>query len=146
MKHTTKDQNAKTASPTAQTGALCYRLRSGKVQFLLVTTRRSGKWMTPKGNLMKGKAASEAAEIEAFEEAGAIGKIKEACVGEFLYRSKSRRSRGPALVALYPMKVKKTFDKFPERKQRRRKWFNRKKAISMVKHKELAQILASFEP
>jgi 8-oxo-dGTP pyrophosphatase MutT (NUDIX family) len=146
MKQDKNTRNPTTSAPTPQAGALCYRVQNGKVQYLLITTRRSGKWMTPKGNMMSGKPAHKVAEIEAFEEAGALGKIKNDCVGEFVYTSKSRKSRGPTLIALYPLKVKMTLDKFPERKQRRRKWFSRKKAISMVKNKELAQILGAFDP
>lgn len=146
MKQIQNADNSQGAAPKPQIGALCYRVRNGKVQFLLVTTRRSGRWVPPKGNPMNGKNARETAEIEAFEEAGAVGKIKKKCAGEFHHASKSRKSSDPALIALYPLKVKQMIGDFPERKQRRRKWFSRKKAIAIVRNPELAQVLARFEP
>jgi hypothetical protein len=32
-----------------QFAALCYRVKNEKVQFCLVTSRRSGRWIVPKG-------------------------------------------------------------------------------------------------
>ena len=59
-----------------QTGALPWRLtQSNKPEVLLVTGRRSGRWMIPKGWPMSGKSLAAAAEREAFEEAGISGSV-----------------------------------------------------------------------
>ena len=43
---------------------------------MLITSRQTGRWVVPKGNLMVGKAPHEAAAIETEEEAGVRGKIR----------------------------------------------------------------------
>ena len=53
---------------------------------LLVTSRQTGRWVVPKGNLMIGKAPHEAAAIEAEEEAGVRGIISPVSLGRFRYR------------------------------------------------------------
>src|SRR5581483_7800698 len=59
-----------------QVAAVCYRLRGGSVEFLLVNTNGSGKWTFPKGCTHPRLSHSEAAAREALEEAGAIGNIE----------------------------------------------------------------------
>jgi 8-oxo-dGTP pyrophosphatase MutT (NUDIX family) len=74
----------------AQVAAVCYRLRSGKIEFLLVRTRGSGRWTFPKGSAEPGLTHAEAAALEAFEEAGVHGRIEE----ESFARYGRRTSRG----------------------------------------------------
>lgn len=82
MKHgslsipTDRRQGART-----QYGALCWRLKDGKPQVLLITSRRSGRWVLPKGWPMDGLSGPEAALTEAWEEAGVRGKVKPDCLG-----------------------------------------------------------------
>ncbi|UXN74919.1 hypothetical protein N8D56_08005 [Devosia sp. A8/3-2] len=52
-------------------------------EILLVTSRTSRHWLLPKGWLVRGKSAMESAEIEAFEEAGVQGKIRNQPIGTF---------------------------------------------------------------
>jgi 8-oxo-dGTP pyrophosphatase MutT (NUDIX family) len=57
--------------------AVCYRRRSGSVQFLLVRTERSGTWTFPKGRVERWERDMpwHAALREAREEAGALGRL-----------------------------------------------------------------------
>ena len=59
-----------------QVAAVCYRMNRLHVEFLLVKTS-SGKWTFPKGRLNPRMSASESAAQEAWEEAGAAGRIEE---------------------------------------------------------------------
>lgn len=59
-----------------QAAAVCYRRSGSSVEFLLVKTS-SGKWTFPKGRLNPGMSGSESAACEAWEEAGARGRIAE---------------------------------------------------------------------
>ncbi len=59
-----------TASDTV--AAVCYRQSDGLIEFLLVRSAR-GRWTIPKGGVERGEASWEAAQREAFEEAGATG-------------------------------------------------------------------------
>jgi 8-oxo-dGTP pyrophosphatase MutT (NUDIX family) len=59
-----------------QVAAICYRRQVADVEFLLVNTNGGGKWTFPKGAPEPGMSHSQAAEREAWEEAGARGHIE----------------------------------------------------------------------
>jgi len=59
-----------------QVAAVCYRPRGSSVEFLLVNTNGGGKWTFPKGAPEASMSHSQAAEREAWEEAGARGTIE----------------------------------------------------------------------
>jgi 8-oxo-dGTP pyrophosphatase MutT (NUDIX family) len=59
-----------------QVAAVCYRRRGGSVEFLLVNTNGGNKWTFPKGTPDSAMSHSQAAEREAWEEAGAHGHIE----------------------------------------------------------------------
>ncbi len=56
--------------------AVCFRVRAGIIEFLLVQTR-GGRWTFPKGNAEPGLTTAQAAALEAFEEAGVHGRMEE---------------------------------------------------------------------
>ena len=60
--------------PIRQVAALPYRPDpDGNIRVMLITSRETQRWVIPKGNLIKGLRAHEAAAQEAFEEAGVEG-------------------------------------------------------------------------
>ena len=63
-----------------QFGALCYRIVKNKAQVLLITSRRTKRWVIPKGWPMQGKTPGDSALQEAWEEAGVIGKVTGPCL------------------------------------------------------------------
>jgi 8-oxo-dGTP pyrophosphatase MutT (NUDIX family) len=71
-----------------QVAAVCYRVREGTVEFLLVRTRGGERWTFPKGCAEPGLTHAQAAALEAFEEAGVHGRIEEAPFARY------RRKRG----------------------------------------------------
>jgi 8-oxo-dGTP pyrophosphatase MutT (NUDIX family) len=62
--------------PRQQVAAICFRILSTGVEFLLVRTRR-GRWTFPKGGLQSGLTHAQSAAMEAYEEAGVHGRIEE---------------------------------------------------------------------
>jgi 8-oxo-dGTP pyrophosphatase MutT (NUDIX family) len=66
---------AKFALPL-QVAAVCYRRRGLSTEFLLVNTNGGNKWTFPKGAPEPNMSHSQAAEREAWEEAGAHGHIE----------------------------------------------------------------------
>lgn len=132
-------------SARTQIGALCWRVRKDKTEVLLITSRETGRWVIPKGWPMKNKTAVEAAEQEAWEEAGVKGKPSETCLGFYAYHKVIGPGTDvPCVVSVYPLKVKSTADDFPEAKERKRRWFTLKKAAARVDEPELKDILLGF--
>jgi 8-oxo-dGTP pyrophosphatase MutT (NUDIX family) len=55
---------------------MCYRMRKGRPEFLLVQTR-GGRWIFPKGGVEPGLTFAQSAALEAFEEAGVHGRMEQ---------------------------------------------------------------------
>jgi 8-oxo-dGTP pyrophosphatase MutT (NUDIX family) len=79
---------------TEQVAAVCYRIRNGDVEFLLVQTR-GGRWTFPKGGAEPGLTHAQAAALEAFEEAGVHGRMEEASFTRY-FRGKGGNMRDSA--------------------------------------------------
>ncbi|WP_086052057.1 NUDIX hydrolase [Pseudoruegeria sp. SK021] len=126
---------------------MCFRVKAGKTQILLVTSRETKRWVIPKGWLIPGKTAADSAVIEAFEEAGVQGRLFSKSVGGYTYSKSVHRAKSlTCLVRVYPLEVKTLLAKFPERHQRKRKWFAAKRAAAMVKAPGLAKLILRFDP
>lgn len=72
-----------------QVAAICYRLRDGAVEFLLVQTR-GGRWTFPKGSAEPGLTNAQTAALEAFEEAGVHGRMEEAHFATYTARKRGK--------------------------------------------------------
>lgn len=130
-----------------QFAALCFRVEDGKTRILLITSRGSGRWIIPRGWPMDNKTPCEAALTEAWEESGVRGKGYEVSLGLYSYtRDIGEDGLTPCVAMVYPVKVKDMADDYPEKGQRRRKWFSRKKAAELVSEPELANIIRGFDP
>lgn len=147
-----KSKPAKRAAPPkgdirTQYGALCWRIRDGKVQILLVTSRRTKHWIIPKGWPMKGETPASAALTEAAEEGGVSGKVKKRSIGLYSYvKHADLKNAINCVVAVFPVRVRNLESDWQEKHQRKRKWFSRKKAAAAVKIPELARLIRSFDP
>ena len=129
-----------------QFGALCWRVQKGELQVLLVSSRRSGRWILPKGWPMHGQTPADAAATEAWEEGGVRGKVTPVCLGIYSYDKIQRSAALPCVVAVFPIKVTRVAAKWPESAERRRRWVSRKKAASMVDEPELRLMIGEFDP
>lgn len=128
-----------------QLAALCFRKGKKGTEILMVTSS-AGRWILPKGWPMKGKDDDEAAMIEAWEEGGVKkGKVWRKPIGKYL-AGKVTKSGDVELAEtkVYRVKVKEVRKKYPESKQRDRKWVSPKKAVNMVTEDGLRNILKSL--
>ena len=131
----------------AQFGALCYRIEDGELQVLLITSRRTKRWIVPKGWPENGLTPAQSAANEAREEAGVTGKVKQRPIGTYSYEKNMENAETlPCIVTVYALKVTKQYDSYTEQSERRRKWFGRKKAASLVADPELARLIKAFAP
>lgn len=129
-----------------QYGVLPYRVDAeGKLEILLITSRERRRWVVPKGNPIPFMLNYESAAREAFEEAGVEGPISTEPIGAYRYE-KRRRIGGPspAMVNLYPLRVTREAEAWPERGQRERRWFAAADAAAAVEEPELSVIILSF--
>ena len=125
-----------------QFGAICWRMNRGHVQVLLITSRDTGRWVIPKGWPMAGLGPSEAAAQEAWEEAGVEGKVDDTLLGHFTYiKIMPGQMSLHCAVDVFALRVDMLRANFPERKERRRKWFDALKAARKVAEPELRKIL-----
>jgi 8-oxo-dGTP pyrophosphatase MutT (NUDIX family) len=130
-----------------QFAALCYRRRAGKLQILLITSRRSRRWIVPKGWPMDGRTPEACALQEAWEEAGVHGRASGPCIGVYTYeKRRSDEDDLSCLVMLYPVEVKSLSKRFPEADERNRRWVSRKEAARLVAEADLAGLIRNFEP
>lgn len=91
------------------------------VEFLLVTSRGTGRWIFPKGGRIAGLDDAGSAAQEAYEEAGVHGVIAPRPIG--CYVDRPRRGRATE-VRLYPLEVQLQHADWPEKHERRRRWVN----------------------
>ncbi|MCB1342680.1 MAG: NUDIX hydrolase [Pseudooceanicola sp.] len=130
-----------------QFAALCFSVTSGKTRVLLITSRGTGRWIVPKGWFVEGSTAAGSAAREAWEEAGVVGRIYDTCLGTYRYmKIEPKKADIPCRAQIFPVKVLSLKGDYPERHQRRRKWFSPKKAAELVDEPELAEILRRFDP
>ena len=128
-----------------QVAALPWRKAGDGFEVLLVTSRGSGRWVLPKGWPEKREQPHEAAAREAAEEAGVSGFTSPRAIGCF-YSAKTLPSgmRWRCEVRVFPLEVDRVADAWPERKQRRRRWFSPRDAARLVDEKDLGELIAGF--
>lgn len=131
----------------AQIAALPYRIDSdGRVSVLLVTSRETRRWVVPKGWPMKKKSPRQAAQVEAFEEAGVRGAVGKRSVGRYHYLKRLRSGRTvQCSVDVFPLNVKDDLADWPEKDERNTAWFAPEAAAALVDEPELSALILSLE-
>lgn len=116
-----------------QAGAIPFRKRKSGLEVLLITSRGTGRWLFPKGNIEPDMTACELAAMEAFEEAGVVGRIGARPLGTYTALKRVSPSMAhPAVVEMFPLDVAECHDDWPEQHQRRRRWVSAGKSVDMV--------------
>ena len=129
-----------------QFGALCWRVKAGKLQVCLVTTRQSGRWIIPRGWPQHKQTPAASAATEAWEEAGLRGQPIDYCLGAYTYVKPLKNRAAPVIVMVYPLRVTESSGVWPESHQRKRKWMRPAKAAKRVDEPGLRRILMAFDP
>ncbi|HEX4737131.1 MAG TPA: NUDIX hydrolase [Allosphingosinicella sp.] len=123
------------------------RAPDGSLEVLLVTGRRSSRWIVPKGWPMRGRTPAQAAAREAYEEAGLEGDVEAREIGRFDHvKNHPLLGRLRTSVLLFPMTVTGELEAWPEKGQRGRRWFAREAAAKRVASPELARLILRFDP
>jgi 8-oxo-dGTP pyrophosphatase MutT (NUDIX family) len=112
-----------------QVAAVCYRVRDGGIEFLLVRTRGGGRWTFPKGSAEPGLTHAQAAALEAFEEAGVHGRIEEASFARYVCRRRGAGRKSTVRSAERELAVNAHLCEVlrlgsPKESRRNRTWFS----------------------
>ena len=131
---------------SVQFGALPWRIGPGGTrEVMLLTSRETHRWVTPKGWPMKGRKPAEVAKQEAFEEAGLVGQIVgKRPVGNFHYEKRLARSDVLCQVRVFLFRVEQQLNDWPEKSQRETRWFPADEAAELVEEGGLAEIIDRF--
>ena len=128
-----------------QFAALPWRRGDAGVEYLLVTSRETRRWIIPKGWPMRDKTGQGAALQEAWEESGATGVIDDQPLGVFSYRKRLASGRDQVcLVRVHALEVQDLADSWPEQHERERRWMSAQEAIRAVDEPELKILMAVF--
>ena len=131
-----------------QYGVIPYRRDDiGRLSILLITSRRTKRWVVPRGNVMPSCTPAEAAAQEAWEEAGILGSVGDDPIGAYDYlKQRKDGSAVPTSVELYPFQVAEQRGDWPEKGQRETRWFDQISAAAAVDEPGLSSLISNFAP
>jgi len=121
---------------------LCTRMGPDGPEVLLVKTFDTGRWIIPKGWPMPGRTLSEAATQEAWEEAGARGRVCPQEIGRLadIKRLKSGQTI-PSQIVVFRMDDMQLADIYPESTKRKRRVLPAAQAAARADIDELGELI-----
>lgn len=124
-----------------QSGVIPYSMVDATPVFLLITSRRTGRWIFPKGGLENGLEPWESAQKEAYDEAGVEGVVETATVGS--YRTwKTRGVRRFVIeVDMFPFRVERQLGNWRETDERHRHWATLPEANRLITNRRLVELV-----
>ncbi|MBA4090968.1 MAG: NUDIX hydrolase [Sphingobium sp.] len=128
-----------------QSAAIPFRLdAANRLCLLLITSRRKGRWVLPKGTV-SGMLPHASAAREAFEEAGVIGSIAETSFETYHLRKKVGYEAAIEIpVHTFPMRVTVELKTWPEMDFRQRQWILAGQITETVESSDLRSLLQRF--
>lgn len=108
---------------------------------MLITSMKKKKWIVPKGFVEFNLSGFESAKKEAYEEAGVTGANETIELGSYL----AEKDIGHTHVRIYSMEVIKVHEDYPEKNNRKRKWFTINEAAEVISVPELKQMILKLE-
>ena len=122
-----------------QSAALPYRVQGDALEILLITTRRSKRWIIPKGIVEGDLTPYASAAKEALEEAGVQGRIDSTPLGVYDYV----KWGDVCCVSVYALRVDAALTAWPE-DFRTREWVSPDEAARRVRETELKTLIREF--
>lgn len=114
-------------------------------EVLLITSRRRGRWLLPKGWSSGKRSLAEAARREAAEEAGVIGAVDERSIGSYSYGKNMRQGyMVQCTVFVYPLLVLQHKVTWREKSERTLRWCSLSEAAKLADDQGLGNLLADI--
>jgi 8-oxo-dGTP pyrophosphatase MutT (NUDIX family) len=115
-------------------------MKKAKPKVYLITSREQGHWIIPTGKMEKKLSNRRVATLEAFEEAGILGKLDRNFRAQVLLQSPcGRHERKTTVFLLYVKRILKTW---PEIGERKRKQVSAKEYLQSVSNEKLKRQLS----
>lgn len=127
-----------------QVAAIPVRVKDGKIEVCLITTRQTRRWTVPKGWPMKGLKDHRAAAVEAMQEAGLIGETGKKAIGDYLYWKRRESHFDLVRVAVYRLDVEQHAVQWREMGQREVRWFLTDDAAALVDEAGLSALIEAI--
>lgn len=113
------------------------------LEFLLISSQKSPKWMFPKGGWETDEALEDAALRETFEESGVIGDVEvQEYLGTWSFKSKSQGTFHQG--HMFPLLVTEELEDWPEKTVRKRLWLKFSEAREECWHSWMKEALDVF--
>ncbi|KAJ8536098.1 hypothetical protein K7X08_034499 [Anisodus acutangulus] len=113
------------------------------LEFLLISSQKSSRWMFPKGGWETDEALEDAALRETFEESGVIGDVEvQEFLGTWSFKSKSQGTFHEG--HMFPLLVTEELDDWPEKTVRKRLWLKFSEAREVCFHSWMKEALDVF--
>jgi 8-oxo-dGTP pyrophosphatase MutT (NUDIX family) len=122
-----------------QSAVIPFRENDGRLQVLMVTSRKSGRWVFPKGSVRSQRSARDVGIRRALAEAGVSGIVAGSPIGSYRYRSKKKA----CTVEVYVMEVQSVLDQWPQ-SRRKREWVPVVEALARTPNVQLRELIQSL--
>jgi 8-oxo-dGTP pyrophosphatase MutT (NUDIX family) len=106
-------------------------------QLCMVTSRNGRRWVIPKGQIERHQTEADAAQAEAWEEAGIMGQVGTAPLGTFEYAKNGSKHH----VVVFSMDVTIEREKWPECHFRKREWVPVEVALLRIEEPDLRKLV-----
>lgn len=121
-----------------QSGVIPIRSIDGRIEVMIITSRKARKWIFPKGIVEPHLSPLTSAANEAYEEAGVAGRVIDHVIGTY----QVKKWGGICTVTLYPMQVETVFDTWPESHFRQRRWVSINEAEQLITKKKIKRLVS----
>jgi len=131
-----------------QFAALPFRIASGSIEILLITSRETQRWIIPKGWPIRGLRPKDVAASEALEEAGLVGTIVgKRSIGSYHYTKRLPDNQEILCrVKVFLLSVDHQLDTWKEKEQRECEWMSPQKAARLIDDRGLAELFRTALP
>ena len=128
--------------PRKQVAALAVRNDpAGQVRVMLMTSRETKRLVVPKGWPMKDRSDYSAAETEAMQEAGVVGRVHRKPIGSYDYWKRLADHFVFCRVKVFLLEFERQLATWKEHDQREIEWFEIEDAAELVDKPGMSAII-----